>query len=44
VAPDVTEEVAHVRRDAGHFLQDAPHATQMVDENLQEANASAISV
>jgi hypothetical protein len=37
-------EVAYVRRDAGHFRQDAPHATQMVDENLQEASASAIRV
>jgi hypothetical protein len=32
--------VIHVRRDAGHFRQDAPHATQVDDDALQEASAS----
>jgi hypothetical protein len=33
-------EVAHVRRDGGHFRQEAPHATQVDDDARQEARAS----
>jgi hypothetical protein len=33
--PDVAVEVARVRRDGGHFRQEAPHATQGDDDVRQ---------
>jgi hypothetical protein len=33
--PDVAVEVAHVRRDGGHFRQEAPHVTRGDDDVRQ---------